>query len=82
MKIPSLVACAALVLTSFGAAAPADAQHRDRDRDRTVVRTTTTVHRDNGHHYGWRNRHHRKVRVCRTVWRHHHRTRVCTWRYR
>jgi hypothetical protein len=81
MKSIGFAAAAALVLTSSGAAAPADAQRRgDRAVERTVVRTTV-VHRDNGHHYGWRNKQ-RRVRVCRTVWRNHHRNRVCTWRYR
>jgi hypothetical protein len=82
MKLSILAAAAAALLSTSFAAAPADAQRGDRDRERTVVRTTTVVHRDNGNHYGWRNKHHRKVKVCRTVWRHHHRDRVCTWRYR
>ncbi|MBV8685343.1 MAG: hypothetical protein JOZ90_01645 [Alphaproteobacteria bacterium] len=78
MKITVMAAAAAaLVLTSFGFEAPASAQRNER----TVVRTTTVVHRDRGRHMGWRNKH-RRVRVCRTVWRHHHRERVCTWRYR
>lgn len=81
MKMKMLAAAAAaMVMTSF-AAAPADAQRGDRVRERTVVRTTTVVHRDNGRHYGWRNKH-RRTRVCRTVWRHGERHRVCTWRYR
>jgi Ni/Co efflux regulator RcnB len=83
MKLSIMAAAAAALVTTSFAAAPADAQRGGRDgmRERTVVRTTV-VHRDNGHHYGWRNNRHRKVRVCRTVWRHHHRSQVCTWRYR
>jgi len=81
MKLKMLAAAAAaMVMTGF-AAAPADAQMRDGMRERTVVRTTTTVHRDNGRHMGWRNNHRRR-QVCRTTWRHHQRHRVCTWRYR
>jgi hypothetical protein len=96
MKLSILAAAAAALLTSSFAAAPADAQGmRDHSRtvvrtdgDRTVVRTRTVVRDDRrhrgwqrGNHYGWRNNH-RKMRVCRTVWRNHHRDRVCTWRYR
>jgi Ni/Co efflux regulator RcnB len=84
MKLSIMAAAAAALVSTSFAAAPADAQRGDRDgmRERTVVRTTV-VHRDNGNHYGWRNNNrHRKVKVCRTVWRNHHRDRVCTWRYR
>lgn len=79
MKITVMAAAAAaLVLTSFVAAAPAEAQPM---RERTVVKTTTSVvHRDNGRHMGWRNKH--RTRVCRTTWRHHQRHRICTVRVR
>lgn len=33
-----------------------------------------------GHHDAPRMMHHRKHKVCKTVWRHHHRQRVCNWR--
>lgn len=79
MKISAL-AIAALAALGMIATAPASAQP---GHNRVVVTKTrtVTVHRagwNNGRHHGW----HKKVRVCRNVWRHHHRQRVCTWRYR
>lgn len=90
-------AAAAMMMTGFAAApadaqdasmqgtmqAGAQGGMQGSVRHRTVVRTTTTttVHRNNGRHLGWRNRH-RSSRVCRTVWHNHQRRRVCTTRYR
>ena len=94
MKIPALAVAAAVALGLVGTT-PAAAQPR---HDRVVVTKTrtVTVHRDerrgrewnrgDRRHYGWeRGRHrgwHKKVRVCRSIWRRHHRERICTWRYR
>jgi hypothetical protein len=78
MRIRSLAVAAAVAMSMIGTM-PAAAQPR---HDREVVRTKVVqVHRtvnDNGRHRGW----HKKVKVCRNVWRNHHSKRVCTWRYR
>jgi hypothetical protein len=73
MKLMTLAAAAASLLTTSIAAAPAEAQH---SRTRTVVKTT--IVRSHGRHAVMRNHHRRKV--CRVTVRHHHRSRVCTWR--
>jgi hypothetical protein len=80
MKLMTLAAAAAALLTTSIAAAPAEAQPV---RERTVVKTT--VVRSHGRHMGWRN-HHRwqrrhHSRVCRVTVRHHTRHRVCTTRW-
>jgi Spy/CpxP family protein refolding chaperone len=65
MKILKLAAAAAIALSSLSLpAAPAAAQRGDR------------WHQDNGRHNGWRNRH-RTRQVCRWITRHHRRVRVC-----
>jgi hypothetical protein len=66
MKILKLAAAAAIAISSIGlslTAAPAAAQRGDR------------WHHDNGRHNGWRNN--RTRRVCTVQWRHHRRVRVC-----
>ena len=80
MRIPALAVAAGVAMSMIGTI-PAIAQPR---HEREVVRTKVVeVHRteansNNGRHGGW----HKKVRVCRNVWRNHRHTRVCTWRYR
>jgi hypothetical protein len=82
MKLTSLAAAAAAMLTTTIATAPADAQPM---RERTVVKTTV-VERGHGRHMGWRNHHrwqrrHGHSRVCRVTVRHGNRHRVCTTRW-
>lgn len=95
MKLPRILAAAALAMGTMGLAAPALAQdmHRDATQHaevrRTVTRTVVHTDRDRDdvrRHNGWNRRHHgwdrRKVRTCRNVWRNHNRVRVCrtVWR--
>jgi Ni/Co efflux regulator RcnB len=76
MKMLSILAAGAVVLTGLAPAAPAAAQHRER----VVVRERTTVVRHDGPRYPhraqrprqvctWKYRNHHRVRVCRTVYR-------------
>ncbi|GAA4821270.1 hypothetical protein GCM10023232_18120 [Sphingosinicella ginsenosidimutans] len=68
MKMLKLALAAAIAVGSIGMpAAPAAAQHNREWQNR---------------HHGWHNRRHRRVRVCRTVWRHHHQRQVCRWVWR
>jgi hypothetical protein len=88
MKLMTLAAAAAALLTTSLAAAPADAQPV---RERTVVKTTTTqpvrertvvrktVVRTHHRRAGWGNHH--RSRTCRVTIRHHVRHRVCTTRW-
>jgi hypothetical protein len=80
MKLIKIALAAALCVTSLGVPAAADAQRRG-DRD-SSWQDRDRHDRDDGWRDGSRHRyrHHRKHRVCRTIWRHHHRERVCRWR--
>ena len=70
MKILTILAAGAVALTGLAPIAPAAAQHT-----RTVVHERTVVRHDGGPRY--RQRAHRTRQVCTTKIRHHKRVRVC-----